>query len=67
MFKINYLITSYSYLQLVGNNQTVLKLYLGVSLVIALLLRRTTAWKNCKFRIFGVTTKIECIFEEKQK
>ncbi|XP_015367251.1 PREDICTED: bumetanide-sensitive sodium-(potassium)-chloride cotransporter-like [Diuraphis noxia] len=39
----------------------------GLSLIIAFILKHSTAWKNCKFRIFGVTNKVECLPEEKNK
>ncbi|KAL5242061.1 hypothetical protein ACI65C_009471 [Semiaphis heraclei] len=39
----------------------------GLSLIIAHILKLSITWRNCKFRIFGVTNKIECLFEEKNK
>ncbi|XP_022163508.1 bumetanide-sensitive sodium-(potassium)-chloride cotransporter-like [Myzus persicae] len=39
----------------------------GLSLIIAFILKHSTTWKNCKFRIYGVTNKIECLSEEKHK
>ncbi|XP_026809407.1 bumetanide-sensitive sodium-(potassium)-chloride cotransporter-like isoform X2 [Rhopalosiphum maidis] len=39
----------------------------GLSLIISYILKHSITWKNCKFRIFGVTNKVECLFEEKNK
>ncbi|XP_022163512.1 bumetanide-sensitive sodium-(potassium)-chloride cotransporter-like [Myzus persicae] len=37
----------------------------GLSLIIAFIIKHT--WKNCKYRIYGVTNKVECLSEEKHK
>ncbi|XP_060833886.1 bumetanide-sensitive sodium-(potassium)-chloride cotransporter-like isoform X2 [Rhopalosiphum padi] len=39
----------------------------GLSLIISYILKHSITWKNCKFRIFGVTNKVECLSEEKNK
>ncbi|XP_050443364.1 bumetanide-sensitive sodium-(potassium)-chloride cotransporter-like isoform X2 [Adelges cooleyi] len=39
----------------------------GLALVIAHMLKKSTAWKNCKFRIFGVTKAEENISTERNK
>ncbi|XP_029347410.1 bumetanide-sensitive sodium-(potassium)-chloride cotransporter-like isoform X2 [Acyrthosiphon pisum] len=39
----------------------------GLSLIIAYVLKHSNTWKNCKFRIFGVTNRFECLSEEKHK
>ncbi|XP_025413085.1 bumetanide-sensitive sodium-(potassium)-chloride cotransporter-like isoform X2 [Sipha flava] len=39
----------------------------GLALILACILQSSSTWKNCKFRIFGVTDKIECLTKEKIK
>ncbi|XP_027848383.2 bumetanide-sensitive sodium-(potassium)-chloride cotransporter-like [Aphis gossypii] len=39
----------------------------GLSLIISYILKHRSTWKNCKFRIFGVTNRVECLSEEKNK
>eukprot|EP00102_Acyrthosiphon_pisum_P019738 XP_016656948.1 PREDICTED: bumetanide-sensitive sodium-(potassium)-chloride cotransporter-like isoform X1 [Acyrthosiphon pisum] len=39
----------------------------GLSLIIAYILKQSNTWKNCKFRIFGVTNRLDCLSEEKHK
>ncbi|VVC37173.1 SLC12A transporter, C-terminal,Amino acid permease/ SLC12A domain [Cinara cedri] len=39
----------------------------GLALIIAHILKSSSSWKNCKFRIFGVTDKEECLLKEKNK
>ncbi|KAL4099116.1 hypothetical protein QTP88_023594 [Uroleucon formosanum] len=39
----------------------------GLSLIIEHILKHNNTWKKCKFRIFGVTNKFECLSEEKHK
>ncbi|CAI6364618.1 unnamed protein product [Macrosiphum euphorbiae] len=39
----------------------------GLSLIIAYILKHSNTWKNCKFRIFGVTNRVDCLSEEKHK
>jgi len=58
---------SYISIKLIKNNKNVFKFNLGLSLIIAHILKHNNTWKKCKFRIFGVTNKFECLFEEKHK
>jgi len=51
--------------QLIGYNKIVFNL--GLSLIISYILKNRSTWKNCKFRIFGVTNRVECLSEEKNK
>ncbi|XP_022163509.1 bumetanide-sensitive sodium-(potassium)-chloride cotransporter-like [Myzus persicae] len=39
----------------------------GLSLIIAFIIKHSITWNNCKFRIYGVTKKVECLSEEKNK
>ncbi|KAL5242036.1 hypothetical protein ACI65C_009446 [Semiaphis heraclei] len=39
----------------------------GLSLIIAFIFKKSFTWKNCKFRIFGVTNKVDRLSEERHK
>lgn len=51
------------------NNEYYVELYcfVGLALILACILQSSSTWKNCKFRIFGVTDKVECLSVEKKK
>lgn len=42
-------------------------LFTGLSLIIAHIIQSRSAWKKCKFRIFGVTDRIDSVDTEKSK